>query len=88
MWSAVAARPGCMGTVSVSRDLRLPGGDHRAAQAETGRGVFQFQVDRPVKPSRRRAYTVIGTAAPARALTLDGTTRSAKSGRGGLIRRR
>ena len=42
----------------------------------------------PSNPSLRMAQTVIGTDAPTRMLMLDGTTRSSKSGRGGLMRRR
>ena len=37
---------------------------------------------------RRSAYTVMGTSVPARAMTLEGTTRNSKSGRGGRMCRR
>ena len=49
---------------------------------------FKARVISPENPSFRTEYTVMGTDAPARTLTLAGTTRKAKSGRGALMRSR
>ena len=83
MPSAVGPCKGCKGTVNVSRTFACPAGIFAPLRPKPAGASFSSRSIAPLKPSRRRACTVTGTAVPARALMLEGTTRRSKSGRGG-----
>ena len=73
------------GSVNVSRSLSaLPGTTPPLSWNPAG-GSTSARWIGSSKPSRRRAWTVIGTVAPGRAMMQDGTTRKSKSGRGGRM---
>ncbi len=79
---------GLPGTDSVIRTWSWFAGTWAPPSAKPAGASFIETAIGPAKPSWRSAYTVSGTVVPPRTLMLDGTTRSAKSGSGALIRRR
>jgi hypothetical protein len=79
---------GVGGTFSDSLTSSVPAGMRRPFKMNPFGASFKASVISPENPSFRRAYMVMGTDEPARTLILEGTTRSSKSGRGGLIRSR
>jgi hypothetical protein len=79
---------GAGGTVSVSRTWSWLGGTRPPPKANPAGAPFKASAISLENPSLRRAYTVMGTVVPPRALMLDGTSRNSKSGRGGLMRSR
>ena len=79
---------GLGGAERVRRTWFWPAGTRAPSSVNPGGASFRTTAISLEKPSRRRAYTVRGTLMPPRTLTLEGTTRKAKSGRGGLMRKR
>ena len=87
--SAVSAGSFTRGDRQRHADSVLAGRHHdrRSAPAPSGMSLNERAIS-PSKPSLPKAKTVTGVSRQELALMHDGTTRSAKSGRGGLIRKR
>ena len=76
------------GAINVMRMWLHPAGIRPPLSLKPAGGSFKTTSISPSNPSFLNTYTEIGTIRPARMLRLEGVVRSAKSGRGALMRKR